>query len=229
MACLNFLGGWGCSGWLWTHDLSKIMTTALIGSLLLFPFSDVQWGHLVCYTPTSQTSISSNLFFPFSSFLQTPPGSCVVVGFVWPQHCPVFITPLTGYPGPPRTCAAPRSLQECAGACNRLCGGHWVVWLTETSQPHSALAAEWGSAWGGSPNHGRCQIPTVAPHNHSHTGPDIPPGRGDGEGRGARDVLVESVCAGQCTDMEKSTFNSKQDSHFFCVISPLWIDFWVSC
>lgn len=72
MACLNFLGGWGCSGWLWTHDLSKIMTTALIGSLLLFPFSDVQWGHLVCYTPTSQTSISSNLFFPFSSLLQNP-------------------------------------------------------------------------------------------------------------------------------------------------------------
>lgn len=160
------------------------MTAALIGSLLLIPFSDVQWGHLVCYTPTSQTSISLNLFFPFSSFFQNPPGSCVVVGFVWPQHCPVFITPLTGYPGPSRTCAAPRSLQECAGACNRLCGGHWVVWLTETSQPHSALAAEWGSAWGGSPNHGRCQIPTVAPHNHSHTGPDIPPGRGDGEGRG---------------------------------------------
>lgn len=121
------------------------------------------------------------------SFLSLPSskkisGSCGVAGFVWSQHCPVFISPLMGYPGPPRTCAAPRSLQECAGACNRLCGGHWVVRLTETSQPHSALAAEWGSAWGGSPNHGRCQIPTVALHNHSHTGPNIPPGRRDGEG-----------------------------------------------
>ncbi len=114
-----------------------------------------------------------------------------------PQHCPVFITPLTGYPGPPRTCAAPRSLQECAGACNRLCGGHWVVWLTETSQPHSALAAEWGSAWGDSPNHGRCQIPTVALHNHSHTGPDIPPGRRGREGKGGRDVVAVCVCVGQ--------------------------------
>ena len=49
-----------------------------------------------------------------------------------PQHCPVFLSLLWRVtPGLPRTCAAPRSLQECAGACNRLCGGHWVVhgWL----------------------------------------------------------------------------------------------------
>lgn len=73
---------------------------------------------------------------------------------------------------PPHTCAAPRSPQECAGACNRLCRGYWVLRLTETSQPHSALDAEWSSAWGGSPNCGRCQIPTVAPRNHSHTAAD---------------------------------------------------------
>lgn len=79
----------------------------------------------------------------------------------------------SGYSGPPHTCAAPRSPQECARACNRLCGGYWVVRLTETSQPHSALDAEWSSAWGGSPNRGRCQIPTVAPRNHSHTDADI--------------------------------------------------------
>lgn len=43
---------------------------------------------------------SSNLFFPFSSFLKNLTGSCGVAGFVWPQHCPVFITSLTGYPVP---------------------------------------------------------------------------------------------------------------------------------
>ena len=149
-------------------------------------------------------------------------------GFVWPQHCPVFITPLTGYPGPPRTCAAPRSLQECAGACNRLCGGHWVVWLTETSQPHSALAAEWGSAWGGSPNHGRCQIPTVALHNHSHTGPDIPPGRRDGEG-----VVVVGMCWAERWISLHLTPNKTDPFHAFA--SPLllkvaqtWLRFFFS-
>lgn len=132
-----------------------------------------------------------------------------------PQHCPVFICPLTGYPGPPRTCAAPRSLQECAGACNRLCGGHWVVRLTETSQPHSALAAEWDTAWGGSPNRGPCQIPTVALHNHSHTGPDIPPGRRDGEGSGCG--------GGDCVcwiDTWKSLHLAPDKTDTFCVATP---------
>lgn len=148
-----------------------------------------------------------------------------MVGFVWPQHCPVFITPLTGYPGPPRTCAAPRSLQECAGACNRLCGGHWVVWLTETSQPHSALGAEWGSAWGGSPNYGRCQIPTVAPHNHSHTGPDIPPGRGDGEGLGGGSGCGGGERAHWAVQRNGKSPITPNKTAAFCVISPRWSDF----
>lgn len=196
----NFLGAWVYSGWIWTRSIQSCTS------------------HLVCYTHTSPTSIFLKLTL---SFLLLPPqkfpGSCGVVGFVWPQHCPVFITPLTGYPGPPRTCAAPRSLQECAGACNRLCGGHWVVWLTETSQPHSALGAEWGSAWGGSPNYGRCQIPTVAPHNHSHTGPDIPPG---GKGWGG------SGCGGERARWAvqrngKKSYNSKQDGRFLCHFGTL--------
>lgn len=75
------------------------------------------------------------------------------------------------------------STQECAGACNRLCGGPLsCVRLSETSQPHSALAVEWGSAWGASPNRGRCQIPTVALHNQSHTGPVQRQARGRGGG-----------------------------------------------
>lgn len=147
------------------------------------------------------------------------------LGFVWPQHCPVFITPLTGYPGPPRTCAAPRSLQECAGACNRLCGGHWVVWLTETSQPHSALAAEWGSAWGGSPNHGRCQIPTVALHNHSHTGPDIPPGRRDGEGV----VVVVGVCMCWAERWISLHLTPNKTDTFYAFTSPLWLNVAQTC
>lgn len=116
------------------------------------------------------------------------------VGFVWPQHCPVSITLLAGYSGPPHTCAAPRSPQECARACNRLCGGYWVVRLTETSQPHSALDAEWSSAWGGSPNRGRCQIPTVAPRNHSHTDADIGRQGGWGGRRGGSGCSCSVEC-----------------------------------
>lgn len=198
------------------HWLSGLMTLVkswlqpwfLFGSLLLLSLSDGQWGHSVFFTHSHPTSIFLKLILPF---LPLPPKtSCGAPGFVWPRHCPVFITPLTGYPGPPRTCAAPRSLQECAGACNRLCWGHWVVRLSKTSQPHSALAAEWGSAWGGSPNRGCCQIPTVALHNHSHTGPDIPPGRGVGE---------EGGLLGR--EMVKSTFESRISGHFVRKIAPL--------
>lgn len=117
-------------------------------------------------------------------------------GLVWPQPCPVSITLLAGYTGPPHTCAAPRSPQECARACNRLCGGYWVVRLTETSQPHSALDAEWSSAWGGSPTRGRCQIPTVAPRNHSHTDGDI--GRRGGWGRGGGAWGSGCTCSVEC-------------------------------
>lgn len=109
-------------------------------------------------------------------------------------------------PVPPHTCAAPRSPQEFAGACNRLCRGYWVLRLTETSQPHSVLDAEWSSAWGGSPNCGRCQIPTVAPRNHSHTDADTSRRGGDGGGGGGVGtrgvVVVLGVWAGQCRDME---------------------------
>lgn len=177
-----------CAGGLWSHDFSEVlMAVALIESLLVLSFSDGQWGHSVCCTPSPQTSIFFKLIL---SFLLVPPKTPPVpvewLFFVCPPALSRFYHFLwrVYYPGPPRTCAAPRSLQECAGACNRLCRGHWVVRLTETSQPHSVLAAEWRSAWGSSPTRGRCQIPTVALHNHSHTGPGA--GRRDWEGGGGR-------------------------------------------
>lgn len=142
-------------------------------------FSDGQWGLSGFSTPATQTSIFFKLIL---SFLQkkktesTLPVVCLVL--CGPSTVP-FLSPLWRVsPVPLAPAPLPGSLQECAGACNRLCGSHWVVRLTETSQPHIALAAEWGSAWGCSPNHGRCQIPTVALHNRSHTGPDVPLGCG---------------------------------------------------
>lgn len=208
-----------CSGWLWTHGTVITRSSPDWTSPLLIPFCDVQWGHLVCYTLTSLTSISFKLILPF---LLLPPKT---PRFLWSaRFCVatalsrVYHPSLTGCPGPPRTCAAPRSLQECAGACNRLCGGHWVVGLTGTSQPHSALAAEWGSAWGGSPSHGRCQIPTVAPHNHSHTGPDPLPGSGD-RGGGV-------LASGEKWKSLHLTRTRRALLHFGAV-PLLWTDFWV--
>lgn len=98
-------------------------------------------------------------------------------------------------------------------------GAIGLVWLSETSQPHSALAAEWDSAWGGSPNRGRCQIPAVAPHNHSHTGPDIPPGRGEGKGAGGHgmgcdgDVRLRWVVHDNCKSLHLT--ESKTDTFWF--------------
>lgn len=99
-----------------------------------------------------------------------------------PPTLPLAPAPL---PGPYRN--APGLVIAFVGAVG-------LVWLSETSQPHSALAAEWDSAWGGSPNSGRCQIPAVAPHNHSHTGPDTPPGWGERGKGGLGGGSGDGVC-----------------------------------
>lgn len=119
-------------------------------------------------------------------YLLSHPGSLEAVGFVLSQVRPIFISSLMGTPlhqtpssTPPYTCTAPTSLQECAGACNRLCGVHWAVygWLKLPNLTVPSMASERDSAWGDSPTHEHCQIPTVALHNHSHTDPGTLAGR----------------------------------------------------
>lgn len=133
---------------------------------------------------------------------------CVVPTLSRFHHGSVGLPPLyqTPFSTPPRTCAAPTSLQECAGACNRLCGDHWVVhgWLKLPNLTVRCMVAEWDSAWGDSPTHGRCQIPTVVLHNHSHTGPGALPGR---RGRDREGGTVRPGCdCHECVYVLKRNF-----------------------